>query len=201
MLILSPDTHRVRIARGARSLRLPGGFLNPSESRNGRITVSVLLIFRQEKSIPPTKVMPVLAISLHLNNAPAQVASLYDVASADDGGQMHNHGKSLNLGGFAYPPSCTPSHKKIAPPKNSDDARIPKDIGPRRVTLSHLYGMVRLPMPGGGWSTKAGGRTNGLTVGFWRHPICYNSPPPKKGAGAPPGQIGQRCDTRHIPRV
>jgi hypothetical protein len=28
---------------------------------------------------------------------------------------MHNDGKSPNLGGFAYPPSCTPNHKKIAP--------------------------------------------------------------------------------------
>ena len=29
---------------------------------------------------------------------------------------MHNDGKSPNLGGFAYPPSCMPNHKKIAPP-------------------------------------------------------------------------------------
>ena len=29
---------------------------------------------------------------------------------------MHNDGKSPNLGGFAYPPSGTPNHKKIAPP-------------------------------------------------------------------------------------
>jgi hypothetical protein len=60
--------------------------------------------------------MPMLASSLHLNNAPAQTASLYVFASADAGGRMHNDGKSPNLGGFAYPPSCTPNHKKIAPP-------------------------------------------------------------------------------------
>ena len=60
--------------------------------------------------------MPMLASSLQLNSAPTQIASLYVVASTDAGGRMHNDGKSPNLGGFAYPPSCTPNHKKIAPP-------------------------------------------------------------------------------------
>ena len=60
--------------------------------------------------------MPMFASSLHLNSAPAQIASLYIVASTGAGGRMHNDGKSPNLGGFAYPPSCTPNHKKIAPP-------------------------------------------------------------------------------------
>ena len=60
--------------------------------------------------------MPMLASSSYLNDAPTQIASLYVVASTDAGGRMHNDGKSPNLGGFAYPPSCTPNHKKIAPP-------------------------------------------------------------------------------------
>jgi len=60
--------------------------------------------------------MPMLAPSLHLNSAPAQTASLNVVESTDAGGRMHNDGKLPNLGGFAYPPSCTPYHKKIAPP-------------------------------------------------------------------------------------
>ena len=59
--------------------------------------------------------MPMLASSLQLNSAPTQIASLCVVASTNAGGRMHNDGKSLNLGGFAYPPSCTPNHKKIAP--------------------------------------------------------------------------------------
>ncbi len=81
-----------------------------------RITVLVLLIFRQKKSFPPIKIMPMLASSSYLNDAPTQIASLYVVESTDAGGRMHNDGKSPNLGGFAYPPSCTPNHKKIAPP-------------------------------------------------------------------------------------
>jgi|688.fasta_scaffold195850_1 hypothetical protein len=60
--------------------------------------------------------MPMFASSLHLNSAPTQIASLYIVASTGAGGRMHIDGKSPNLGGFAYPPSCTPNHKKIAPP-------------------------------------------------------------------------------------
>ena len=60
--------------------------------------------------------MPMFASSLHLNSAPAQIAFLYVVESTDAGGRMHNYGKSPNLGGFAYPPSCTPNHKKIALP-------------------------------------------------------------------------------------
>ena len=60
--------------------------------------------------------MPMFASSLHLNSAPTQIASLYIVASTGAGGWMHIDGKSPNLGGFAYPPSCTPNHKKIAPP-------------------------------------------------------------------------------------
>jgi hypothetical protein len=83
---------------------------------NERITVLVLLIFRQKKSFPPIKIMPMLASSLQLNSAPAQIASLYVVESTDSGGRMHNDGKSPNLGGFAYLPSCTPNHEKIAPP-------------------------------------------------------------------------------------
>ena len=114
--------------------------------------------------------MPMLASSLQLNSAPAQIASLYIVVSTDAGGRMHNDGKSPNLGGFAYPPSCTPNHKKIAPPKNSADARVPEEIGPRRVASSHPYGMVRLPMPGGGRPTSAGGRTNGHYRGIMASP-------------------------------
>ena len=83
---------------------------------NERITVSVLLILRQKKSFPPIKIMPMLASSSYLNDAPTQIASLYVVASTDAGGRMHNDEKSPNLRGFAYPPSCTPNHKKIAPP-------------------------------------------------------------------------------------
>ena len=83
---------------------------------NGRFTLSVLLIFRRKKSIPPIQIMPILSSSSYLNDAPTQIASLYVVASTDAGGRMHNDGKSPNLGGFAYPPSCTPNHKKIAPP-------------------------------------------------------------------------------------
>ena len=83
---------------------------------NERFTVSLLLIFRQKKSFPPIQIMAMLAPSSYLNNAPTQIASLYVVASTDAGGRMHNDGKSPNLGGFAYPPSCTPNHKKIAPP-------------------------------------------------------------------------------------
>ena len=60
--------------------------------------------------------MPILSSSSYLNDAPTQIASLYVVASTDAGGRMHNDGKSPNLGGFAYPPSGTPNHKKIAPP-------------------------------------------------------------------------------------
>ena len=72
--------------------------------------------------------MPMLTSSLHLNNAPAQTASLYVFASADAGGRMHNDGKSPNLGGFAYPPSCTPNHKKIAPPLKT----VPMSAPPKR---------------------------------------------------------------------
>jgi hypothetical protein len=60
--------------------------------------------------------MPMLASSSYLNNAPTQIASVYVVESTDARGRMHNDGKLPNLGGFAYPPSCTPNHKKIAPP-------------------------------------------------------------------------------------
>ncbi len=60
--------------------------------------------------------MPILSSSSYLNDAPTQIASLNVVASTDAGGRMHNDGKSPNLGGFAYPPSGTPNHKKIAPP-------------------------------------------------------------------------------------
>jgi hypothetical protein len=165
----------------SRSLRLPGGCLNPSESgRKWAIYCIPPANFSTKKIIPPIQIMPMLAPSSYLNNAPTQIASLYVVASTDAGGRMHNDGKSPNLGGFAYPPSCTPTTRKSPPPKNSADARIPEEIGPRRVTSSHPYGMVRLPTPGGGRSTKAGGRTNGLTVGFWRRPICNNSPPRRK---------------------
>jgi hypothetical protein len=36
----------------------------------GQFTVSVLLIFRQKKTIPPIKIMQMLASSLHLIKAP-----------------------------------------------------------------------------------------------------------------------------------
>ncbi len=137
---------------------------------NERITVSVLLILRQKKSFPPIKIMPMLASLLYLNNAPAQIASLNVVESTDAGGRMHNNGKSPNLGGFAYPPSCTPNHKKIAPPKNNADARVPEEIGLRRVASLHPYGMRRLPMQGGGRPTSAGGRTNGHYRGLLASP-------------------------------
>jgi hypothetical protein len=61
--------------------------------------------------------MQMLASSLHLIDPPAHIASLYVVAWTDAGGRMHNVGKLPNLGGLAYPPHCTPNHKKIAPPK------------------------------------------------------------------------------------
>jgi hypothetical protein len=57
--------------------------------------------------------------------------------------------------------SCLPAQlhaqpqENCPPQKNSADARVPEEDGPRRVTLSHPYGMRRLPMPGGGCSTKA----------------------------------------------
>jgi hypothetical protein len=95
---------------------------------NGRFTVSILLIFSTKKNIPPIKIMPMLASSLHLNKAPAQTASLYVFESTDAGRRMHNDGKSPNLGGFAYPASCTPNHKKIAPPKKT----MPMPAFPKR---------------------------------------------------------------------
>ena len=124
-----------------------------------------------------------------METSPPQTTSLYIVASTDARGRMHIDGKPPYLGGFAHPPSCTPNHKKIAPPKkNSADARVPEDVGPRRVASLHPYGMVRLPMPGGGRSTKEGGRTNGLMVGFWRHPICNKSPQCRKRCRRSPRQ-------------
>jgi hypothetical protein len=41
---------------------------------------------------------------------------------------MHNVGKSPNLGGFAYPPNCTPNRKKIAPPQK----KVPMPVFPKR---------------------------------------------------------------------
>jgi hypothetical protein len=86
--------------------------------------------------------MQMLALSLHLNNAPPKTASLFVVALTDAGGRMRNEGKLPNLGCFAYKPSCTPNHKKIAPPKNSDDARVLKERSGReksRVVASIWY--------------------------------------------------------------
>jgi hypothetical protein len=60
--------------------------------------------------------MPMLASSLQLNSAPAHIASIYVVELTNAGGRMHKDGKSPNLGGLVYPPSCTHNHKKIAPP-------------------------------------------------------------------------------------
>jgi len=83
---------------------------------NGRFTVAVLLIFLQKKSIPPTKVMPMLASSLHLNDAPALIASLYVVALTDAGGRMHNIGKLPNLGGFCLPAQLHAQPQENRPP-------------------------------------------------------------------------------------
>jgi hypothetical protein len=126
--------------------------------------------------------MPMLASLLYLNDAPTQIASLYVVALTDAGGRMHNDRKLPNLGGFAYPPSCTPNHKKIVPPKKT--VPCPRSRRGRaeksRVVASLWYAAT----------TDAGRRSfvrrrreverMAIMVGFWRHPICNNLPPRRK---------------------
>jgi hypothetical protein len=113
------------------------------------------------------------------------------------GGGCTTTGSCQTLGGFAYPPSCTPNHKKIAPPpKNSADARIPEEIGPRRVASLHPYGMVRLPMPGGGRPTLAGGRTNGHYCGLLASPhLLQFAPTPRTVPALPPSAESDRAAT------
>ena len=170
---------------------------------NERITVLVLLIIRQKKSFPPIKIMPMLVSSSYLNDAPTQIASLYVVASTDAGGRMHNDGKSPNLGGFAYPPSCTPNHKKIAPQKKQ--CRCPRSRRGRaeksRVVTSIWYAATT---DAGRRSFDEGERSNEwpLSWAFGVAPFVTNCHNAENGDGAPPvGRIGPRCDTGHIPRV
>jgi hypothetical protein len=101
---------------------------------------------------------------------------------------MHNDGKLSNLGGFTYPPNCLPNHKKIAPPKNSADARIPEEIGPSRVASSHVssiwYGATT---DAGRRSFDKGGRSNEWTL-LWDYgviPFVTFRPHAENGAGAP----------------
>ncbi len=83
--------------------------------------------------------MQMLASSLHLIDAPPQTASLYVVASTDARGRMHNDGKPLYLGGFAYPPNCTPNHKKIDPQKKQ--CRCPRSQR-GRAEKSHIVASI-----------------------------------------------------------
>ena len=144
-----------------------------------------------------------LASSLHLIDAPTQIASLYIVASTDAGGRMHNDGKLPYLEGFAYPPNCTLNHKKIAPPKKQ--CRCPRSQRDQaekgRVVASLWYAAST---DAGRRSFDVGERSNEwpLLWAFGVTPFVTIRPHAKNGAGAPPvGQIGPPRDTGRIPGV
>ena len=144
-----------------------------------------------------------LASLLHLIDAPTQIASLYVVASTDAGGWMHNNGKLPYLGGFAYPPNCTPNHKKIAPPQKT----VPMPALPKR--SGREESRLRIHMVYGDYQCREEVIRRRREVkrmaswwAFGETPFVTIRPHAENGASAPPvSRIGPRRDIRRIPRV